>query len=108
MREAEQSPPGVLRDLAIAVAHAAGKDRAESKRTLTALDEKYGNDWPFRVAAVHAFAGNTDRAFELLERAYTVHDPRLITLLDEPLLNSLYRDPRFAQMCKKVGVPVPK
>ena len=108
LREAQQARPGLLHDLAVAIALSAGSDRAAADRATSALDAKYRSESPFRVATAYAFRGERDRAFELLELAYAEHDPRFIALLTDPLLPALYRDPRFAGLCNKIGVPVPK
>ncbi len=46
--------------------------------------------------------------FEWLARAYDLHDPRLITIIPEPLLRAYQSDPRFAALCLKIGLPLPK
>jgi TolB-like protein/Flp pilus assembly protein TadD len=107
-REAQSETNGVFRDLAIALAHAARADRAEADAALNVLTEAHGEDFPFRIAGVYAYRKEPDKAFEWLDRAYALHDPRLITLLADPLLQSYQSDPRFAALCKKMGLPIPK
>lgn len=60
------------------------------------------------IAGVYAYRKEPDEVFEWLERAYTLHDPRLITLLADPLLRAYQSDARFTALCKKMGLAVPK
>ena len=84
-------------------------------RALQALIAKAGETHPGLVARVYAERGETDRAFEWLERAYALesthtvpvlgyHDLRAIKL--EPLYRKLHGDPRFAALVKKLNLPV--
>jgi hypothetical protein len=56
------------------------------------------------MAIVYSGLGETDRAFEWLNKAYADRDPRLVMnrLRD---LESLRSDPRFAELKRKVGLP---
>ncbi len=57
---------------------------------------------------MYAYRKEPDKVFEWLERAYALHDPRLITLLADPLLRAYQSDPRFAAVCTKMRLPVPQ
>ncbi len=107
-REAQLESSGVFHDVSIALAQAAHGDRAEADAALKLLIEAHGEDFPFRIAGVYAYRKEPDKVFEWLERASALHDPRSITLLADPLLRPYQSDPRFATLCKKVGLPVPK
>jgi len=54
---------------------------------------------------VYAFRGETDRAFEWLERAYASRDSGLAQFKGDPLLKSLEHDPRYAAFLKKMHLP---
>ena len=75
--------------------HALGRKK-ESDGVLAELTAKYEASSPFQIAGVYAFRGETDRAFEWLERSYTQHDAGLIWLKTDPHLKSLERDARWA------------
>ena len=45
-------------------------------------------------------------AHRWLERAYSEPDPWLREMKSEPLLNSLRKDPRYAALLKKIGLPL--
>ncbi len=106
--EAQLEASGIFRDAAIALAQAARGDRAAADAALKVLIEAHGEDAPFRIAGVYAYRKEPDKVFEWLDRAYALHDPRLITLLADPLLRAYQSDPRFAALCQKMGLPVPK
>ncbi len=48
----------------------------------------------FQIAEIYAYRGETDKAFEWLERAYKQRDGGLSQMKGDPLLRSLERDPR--------------
>jgi len=60
---------------------------------------------PCFVAQLYARLNDKDRAFEWLERGGTVRDGWMIYLKQEPMLDSLRSDPRFAELVKRVGLP---
>jgi serine/threonine-protein kinase len=76
-----------------------------SEQTLDALKTKYAEGWAFEIAAVHAWRGEKDLAFEWLERSYTQHDVGMTRLSYDPTLASLRDDPRFATLLKKMQFP---
>ena len=45
-----------------------------------------------------------DHAFEWLERAYDQRDPGLSEMKTDPLLRSLYADPRWDAFLRKMGL----
>ncbi len=107
-REAQLESGGVFHDLAIALAQFARGDRAAADDALKLLTDAHGEAFPFRIAGVYAYRKEPDKVFEWLERAYALHDPRLITLLADPLLRAYQSDPRFAAVCTKMRLPVPQ
>ncbi len=78
--------------------HARGSDQA-----LDTLKTKYAAGSAFQVAAVYAWRGEKDQAFEWLDRAYEQHDSGMPRLRYDPTLASLRDDPRFAALVKKMG-----
>jgi TolB-like protein/DNA-binding winged helix-turn-helix (wHTH) protein/Tfp pilus assembly protein PilF len=61
---------------------------------------------PFVLAAAYAMAGQTDKAFEWLEKGYEEHEGQDLTLLKfDPAFKSLRSDPRFPAMLRKIGLP---
>jgi TolB-like protein/Flp pilus assembly protein TadD len=69
---------------------------------------KQSNDAPVRpcfVAQLYARLDDKDHAFEWLERGLTMRDGWMIYLKQDPILDSLRLDPRFAELVKRVGLP---
>ena len=108
LREAEAEPRGTLHDVAAVLAKTASGDRAKADAALKTLIEAHGEEVPFRIAGVYGYRKEPEKVFEWLDRAYALHDPRLIGLLADPLLRPYQSDPRFAALCNKMGLPAPK
>jgi TolB-like protein/Flp pilus assembly protein TadD len=108
LRESESEPRGPLHDIAIVLVQTAGGDQVKAESALRGLIEAHGEEAPFRIAGVYGYRKEPDKVFEWLERAYTLHDPRLIRLLADPLLRPYHSDARFVTLCKKMKLPVPR
>jgi hypothetical protein len=50
--------------------------------------------------------GEFDLSFTWLDRAANAHDPYMSELLADPVLMSLYSDPRWTALLKKIGMPL--
>jgi TolB-like protein/DNA-binding winged helix-turn-helix (wHTH) protein/Flp pilus assembly protein TadD len=80
--------------------------REDSDRALKKLIATYQNDCAFQIAEVYAYRGETDKAFEWLDRAYRQRDPGTPELKTDPLMRSLRQDPRFAELLGKMHLPI--
>ena len=91
--------------------HAYVLARAGRRReALATLDElrrisKPRDPSPFRIAMVHIGLGETDRAFEWLQKAFEARDWQMALLKVEPAFDGLRSDPRFAALLERVGLP---
>jgi hypothetical protein len=79
------------------------------REALATLDElrhlsKPGTPSPFRIAYVHIGLGDTDRAFEGLDKAVEARDWQMGMLKVEPAFDSLRSDPRFGALLERVGL----
>ncbi|MDB6162611.1 MAG: protein kinase [Xanthomonadaceae bacterium] len=93
-----------FRPYGIALAeHSLGHPR-ESQQALDSLIAGYAQDSAAQVAEVYAWRGETDKAFQWLDRAYAQHDGGLSDLLINPMLVSLRADPRFQALARKLGL----
>ena len=86
------------------VFHALGR-RGESDAALAALKEKYAGEFANQIAAVHAFRGEADLAFEWLERAYAQRDGGLAEIKSGRFLRVLANDPRYKAFLRKLKLP---
>lgn len=68
---------------------------------------KRGYVSPAEMASLYARLGETDQALAWLERAYDEHEPQLVNLNVEPMLDSLHSDPRFADLLRRMGLDSP-
>jgi serine/threonine-protein kinase len=60
---------------------------------------------PYQIAEAYAWRGEKDKAFEWLERAYRQRDGDLKRIKADPRLTSLFSDPRYKAMLKKLNLP---
>jgi TolB-like protein/DNA-binding winged helix-turn-helix (wHTH) protein len=105
LSETEQERTGPLRleDEAIAY-HALGREK-ESDAALQELITKYHTIDAYQIAEVYAFRKQPDEAFKCLDQAYSQRDGGLIDTKVDPLLKSLYSDPRYVAFLKKLNLP---
>lgn len=82
--------------------HAAGR-KAESDAALAELIAKYEKESAYNIAYVLAFRGETDRAYEWLEKAADYHDPGLIEITAEPFFATIHDDPRWLPFLRQIG-----
>ncbi len=60
---------------------------------------------PANVAVAYAAAGEKDKAFENLEKAYTDNDDELMAVIRFPVFDALKSDPRWTALLKKLNLP---
>jgi TolB-like protein/class 3 adenylate cyclase/Flp pilus assembly protein TadD len=89
--------------MAALIEHAAGRPEA-ADRALEALLRDFSDTGAFQVAMVHAFRGETDAAFEWLERAYAQRDHGLHSVREHFHLRHLHADPRWPRFLAKMGL----
>jgi tetratricopeptide (TPR) repeat protein len=57
------------------------------------------------IAACYAWAGETDSAFQWLERAFDNRSASLLHIHASPEFESLHSDPRFVALMRRIGIP---
>ncbi|MGB6496404.1 MAG: winged helix-turn-helix domain-containing protein [Candidatus Acidiferrum sp.] len=96
---------------AVALAHAysaAGK-KAEAEKLLRDLEReaKHTSASPYTMATIYAGLGENDKAFDLLEKAYSEKSLDFVfPLQSDLLLDSLRADPRFQIMLRRISLPI--
>lgn len=78
-------------------------------KALQVLDElhefsKHKYHDPFWTAVAYIGLGDYDEAFKWLQKAYEERSNDILFLKVEPALDPIRSDPRFAELCRKVGV----
>jgi len=93
-------------DALIVRALAALGQREEADAILARLDEesRHGYVRAEIVAMGHAAVGDLDHAFDCLERAYSARSAGLVLLHIDPAYEPLRRDPRYADLMKRIGL----
>ncbi|HEX8925318.1 MAG TPA: protein kinase [Terriglobales bacterium] len=104
--EVEREPDALFRLHGLALVYHALGQNYESERAANDFIHDYGNDAAFQVAEIYAYRGQTDRAFEWLEKAYAQRDSGLAQMIGDPLLKSLQIDPRYAAFVRKLHLPL--
>jgi adenylate cyclase len=105
MDEFELDPDPLWRDFGKSLALFGLQRRTEADDMLARLVDNYQHDGAFQIADTYAYRGEVDKAFEWLDRAYEAGDPGLSQILGEPLLASLFDDPRWPAFLGKMGLP---
>ena len=70
---------------------------------INALARK-GYVYAFSIASTIAFTGDKDETLKYLEHAYREHDPDMMGIQNEPLLDFLHNDPRYRALVGKIGL----
>jgi TolB-like protein/DNA-binding winged helix-turn-helix (wHTH) protein/Tfp pilus assembly protein PilF len=90
----------------LTVAYAKNGETEKARAILKRLETGKQYVSPTNLALVYNALGERDRAFALLERAYSAHDQQLVWIglegKHDPVLRS---DPRFQDLLRRVGLP---
>lgn len=108
LAEARQVPEGGgYRETYIAQALQIGSDRAAADTALKEQIDTQADVAAFQIAEMYALRKDAGNVFKWLDHALATGDPGLGSLLADPLLKPYWHDPRFAALCRKLGLPVP-
>jgi len=88
----------------VLVSHALNK-KDESDAALGEFIAKYSDGSAYQVAGAYAFRGQTEKAFEWLDKAYAGRDPGLSDVKVDPLLSNIRSDTRYSAFLRKMGLP---
>ena len=90
----------------IAIVDALEGKREEALEGVRGLSTDGWTTWVGARLVVNCVLGNLDEAFVALDELAQVHAWPFI-VKSEPLLRPMQKDPRFADFCRKVGIPPP-
>jgi TolB-like protein/DNA-binding winged helix-turn-helix (wHTH) protein/Tfp pilus assembly protein PilF len=76
-----------------------------SRRILGELVARYANQAAYQVATVYAWRGDSDKAFEWLERSYVQRDGSLPWIKIDSNFRSLHSDARYRALLGKMNLP---
>ena len=94
-----------FRFIGIAMAEHTLGHAAESQRALEVLEQKHANVWAYQIAQVYGWRGESDKAFDWLDRAYRQRDGGLTYVTYDRFLNDLRGDPRYKALLRKMKLP---
>ena len=80
-------------------------NRAASDVALERLTGQFAIPDGYWIAAVHAWRGETDDAFRLLQQAMHHGDNNVMYIPFDPLLENLRRDPRYGALLRELELP---
>jgi adenylate cyclase len=85
-------------------AYGATGDRARAMAVIEELNRKslHGYVPPFNLAIVYLGMGDSGRAMDYLEQAYSAHSQGLCWLKMERIFDPLRKEPRFIALMKKI------
>jgi TolB-like protein len=75
---------------------------SDADRELAAAEAKWGPGMAYQISYVYASRNQLDQAMDWLERAYQTHDAGLISMLRDPMLKNLKRNPRFEALLREM------
>jgi len=90
----------------LTLAYRAKGSGAISDELLRNYAAKYQHEAAYQAAEVYAYSGDSDRAFQWLERAYAQRDGGLLFIKTDPFMRNIVNDPRFKAFPKKMQLPV--
>jgi TolB-like protein len=79
--------------------------KEQAQGALDQLIDQHSQTLAFQIAETYAWRGETEKAFEWLDRGYAQHDSGMSNLKDSLLLGSIRSDPRYAALLRKMGLP---
>jgi tetratricopeptide (TPR) repeat protein len=104
LREAQLEPDPGYRRFVMALAHFVRGDRQAADAALADLLAN-GRGLAYQIAEVYAVRGETDKAFEWLQKSLDTHDTGMLGLLVDPLIRDLRSDPRYQTLLAKMNFP---
>jgi TolB-like protein/Flp pilus assembly protein TadD len=103
-----KSPKGLSRPLSyLGYGYAVAGKKTEARAIIEYLEETYGKTETTGVyiAAVYAGLGEKDQAFAWLYKDLDKHNGLLPSIKWYPMFKSLRKDPRYADLLRKMGLP---
>ncbi|HEY5966901.1 MAG TPA: adenylate/guanylate cyclase domain-containing protein [Chitinophagaceae bacterium] len=93
-------------DVALAYIYAVSGQEDEARRIIenNGIEKMLSSNDYRGVALVYVALGETDEAFEWLEKSFHKHEESLCSIGIDPKFDSIRDDPRFNELLKKVGL----
>ena len=105
VREAKLETDDFWRTYALALAYFQNGERAHADAALAGLVAQYADGGAAQIAMVHALRGEADEMFRWLDHGVTTRDSGVLQLYVNVFLRRYQSDPRFAALCRRLGLP---
>lgn len=80
-------------------------DAEAARRHLRSLEQRFADTAAYEIAIGHAWLGESDAAFDWLDRAIRVGDGGMLYLKFDPLVEPLRADPRYVEVLRRIAHP---
>jgi len=104
-RECEPHLDDTARACLAAAEHALGND-VRSRSILEELIVQHPRRASYVIAKAYGFSGNSDLAFDWLNRAFIARAKLLTNVKSEPAFRSVRGDPRYAALLRTMKLPL--
>jgi hypothetical protein len=91
----------------LAISYAASSKTKEATSVLRSLEAASRSRYvsSFEISAIFVSLNETNKAFELLQKAYDEHNYNLPTLKVDARFDNLHSDPRFGDLLRRIRLP---
>jgi DNA-binding winged helix-turn-helix (wHTH) protein/tetratricopeptide (TPR) repeat protein len=104
LREMDLEPHPDCRLYGLVIAHTAAGNEPVAIGILEKLISSGAKRWAYRIGALHAYRGDTDKAFSSLDLAYTLRDSGMVKIKTDPLLDSIRDDRRYIELLARMNL----
>jgi len=101
--EVKMEPSDGYRLVGLAIVNFALGNTQKADMALQTLIDDHADDWGSSIAEVLAFRGDTDAAFEWIDKTIERGDSGLAEIIVNPLYANLYDDPRWPRLLERLG-----
>ena len=106
LQEIQQEVTPDAKDAGLAMIYYRLHRKRDSAAALARLIHESGDTWPYSVAAVYAYRGERDKAFEWLEKGFASRDSdQLEGIRGDPEFAALRDDVRYKSILRKMNLP---
>lgn len=87
--------------------YAVSGELQEARKILTELTELSKRQFfsPYHIGLIHVALGEKDEAFVWLEQSFEAKEDAVVSFKQNPRLDPLRSDPRFADLVRRIGLP---
>ena len=93
------------RDAGLAIVYYAMGRKAEADEALAQFTKQHANEGAYKIAQIHAYRGDGDKAFKWLDRAYQQKDVELWFFMGNLAFKAFESDPRYKAFLRKMKLP---